>query len=302
MQIVDSQMHEIGPRLAWENADNTTRHDVLTEIMLGWMDAVGVDAAIINPGDAPWLMTAMAQFPERLAGVFHVRNLDQSDVEQRVAQLMTTPGALGHRHTFGRQPIDPNGSNGREKFKADAFNSLFAACQKYDRPLFCSAYGATDLVGEAARTYPRLRLVVDHMGIAQPPLNPHVPEPWRALDDLLPLAALPNVYVKLCGAPVLSDQSFPYTDVWPHIHRILRAFDVTRVMWASDIGRFQGRIGWSNEFEVAHGTYRGKHNYAEALRFMLDTDQISESEKEQLLGGTVRRFTGWKPRARPKEF
>ena len=133
------------------------------------------------------------------------------------------------------------------------------------------------------------------MGIAQPPLNPRPAQPWQGLADLLPLRALPNVYVKLCGAPVLSDQGFPFADVWPHVRQILDAFGIGRVMWASDVGRFQGRIGWNNEFEVAHRPYPGKHNYAEALRFVLDTDKLSSSEKEALLGGTVRRFTGWTP-------
>jgi L-fuconolactonase len=189
--------------------------------------------------------------------------------------------------------VDPTGEIGRAKFEAGAFNFLFAACQKYDRPLFCSAYGSTDLVGRAAKTYTDLRLVVDHMGIAQPPLNPRSAEPWGDLDILLQLAAFPNVYVKLSGVPVLSNRGFPFADVWPHVHRILDAFGIHRVMWGSDVGRFQGRLGWDNQFEIAQQPYPGKHNYAEALRFVLDTDQISAWEKEQLLGGTICRFTGW---------
>ena len=66
-----------------------------------------------------------------------------------------------------------------------------------------------------------------------------------------------------------------------------------RVMWASDIGRFAGRIGWKNEFAVAHGPYKGKHTYPEALLVILHTDEISREQKELILGETVRRLTGW---------
>ena len=297
MQIIDSQLHEFGPHLKWEGADEGTRHAVMTEILLAWMDAVGVDAAIVNPGVPPWLAKAQAQFPRRLAGVFHFRNPEGKEVEDEVVAMRGVPGALGHRLSFGMLPVDPSGEKGRAKFRAGAFNAVFAACQKHDRLLFCSAYGSCDLIAEIAKAYPGLRMVVDHLGIAQPPLNPRESPPWKGLDALIALAGYPNVNVKLCGVPVLSDQAYPYADVWPHVHRILKAFGVARVMWASDAGRFQGRIGWNNDFEMAQRPYPGRHNYAEALYFLIDTDELSLSEKEALLGGTVRRLTGWTPGA-----
>lgn len=119
--------------------------------------------------------------------------------------------------------------------------------------------------------------------------------PWGELDELLALAPLPNVYVTLCGAPVLCDRQYPFDDIWPNIHRLLAAFGIGRVMWASDVGRFQGRIGRGNKFEVAHAPYPGKHHYADALYSILHTTQLSASEKEEFLGGTARRLTGWSP-------
>ena len=69
------------------------------------------------------------------------------------------------------------------------------------------------------------------------------------------------------------------------------------MMWASDIGRFISRPGWDNNlFPQGRGDYLGKHTHAESLFLFSKTDQISESEKELILGGTVRRLLGW-----PKE-
>lgn len=295
MLIIDAQLHDIGPRLAWEGAGEETKHGILTEIMLGWMDAVGIQATVVNSFERAWLLELVRQFPQRIAAVLHTENEQKPEVEQEVARLKDTPGVFGHRISFGRVPWDPEGVEGSKRYQAGVYDHLFAACQKYDRPLFCSAFGSTHHVGDAARRFPRLRLVVDHMGIAQPPLNPRPQPPWRALPELLAVASQPNVYVKLCGAPVLSDEGYPFADMWPHVHQIIRAFGIERVMWASDIGRFEGRIGWANKFPSAHGPYPGKHNYAESLFAFLHTNELSSAEKEQLLAGTVRRLTGWSP-------
>lgn len=300
MQIVDAQLHEIGPRLKWASSDAATRHDVLTEVLFAWMDAVGIDAAIVNPRDSAWLERAIVQFPDRLAGVLHLKNQAASGAEEEVARLREVPGVVGHRLSFGKTPHDPTGEQGAARFRAGAFNGILAACQKYDRLLFCSAYGHVQHIADLARAYPGLRIVVDHMGIAQPPLNPRDAPPWRTLSGLLDLAGFPNVNVKLCGAPVLSEQGFPFSDSWPFVRRILDSFGVDRVMWASDIGRFQGRISWNNEFAVAQADYKGKHNYAESLHFILHTSELSASDKEALLGGVARRLTGWSPKYRTR--
>jgi len=48
------------------------------------------------------------------------------------------------------------------------------------------------------------------MGIAQPPLNPRETQPWKSLDGLLAISKFENVAVKMYGAPVLSDEPFPF--------------------------------------------------------------------------------------------
>jgi hypothetical protein len=49
---------------------------------------------------------------------------------------------------------------------------------------------------------------------------------------------------------------------------------------------------------VGHGhPYEGKHTYAEALYFVLTTDQLSEDDKRAILGGTAQRLLGWPPQS-----
>lgn len=293
MEVIDAQLHDIGPRLNWKSPDDSVRQDVLTELMLAWMDAVGVDKTLVHPRDEAWATSAIRAYPDRFAGVFRVRDPEAPDVEEQVIRSRALPGAVGLRLSFGKLPTDPAGRAGATKFKAGIFNRFFAACEKHAVPLFCSAYGYVSFIGDIARQHPTLGLIVDHMGIAQPPLNPRESPPWKSLPDLLQLASYPNVAVKLCGAPVLSNEPFPFKDVRPYLHEILNAFSADRTMWASDIGRFAGRVGWENIYPEAHGDYPGKHHYAESLFLIRAMDELSAAEKERILGGTVRRLLGW---------
>ena len=153
--------------------------------------------------------------------------------------------------------------------------------------------GHLDRVGPLAARYPKLTLVVDHLGLAQPPLEAPDSPPFARLPGLLELAAHPNVAVKLCGAPSLSLEPYPFEDVWAPVREIVDAFGADRLMWASDISRFQGRVGWALRVPGADGHYTGKHTYAESLALFRDTGLLSQNEREQVLGGTVRRILEW---------
>jgi len=293
LEIIDAQLHDFGPRRNWGAIDKETRHGVMTELMLAWMDAVGVDKALVFPTDDEWTKAAITENPDRFAGVYKIANPEGADVAEQVAESRNWPKSLGLRLSFGRLPTDPEGKVGSAKLRAGAFDAFFAACQHQQVPLFCSAYGYVHLVGDIAEAFPNLQLIVDHMGIAQPPLNPRVSPPWKGLDDLIPLARYPNVAVKMTGAPVLSERTYPFADIWGPLRGMIDAFGAGRIMWASDTGRFMGRIGWDNLFPEAHSDYDGRHTYAESLFFVLHSDSITADEKRMLLGGTVRQLLNW---------
>jgi L-fuconolactonase len=128
-----------------------------------------------------------------------------------------------------------------------------------------------------ARANPDLQLIVDHLGLAQPHgTQALAADPFAGLDELLSLAKYPNIAPKLSGAPTLSAEAYPYEDLWPHLHRVLEAFGPERVMWGSDFSRT-----------------RQRHSYAEALDFLRDSEELTTSERDLLLGATARRLLGW---------
>jgi L-fuconolactonase len=296
MEIVDGQLHEPGVWFKWEEASQETWHTVLTESLLTTVDAVGVDGAVLMPSDTVWAERVAEAYPGRFAVIPRVYpgppnpagaeiDPEAPDIEDQLTAAFARPGIKGIRFALGFW------DDVVERWKQGAFDRAVDACARHDIPIFMFVSGHMDLVAPVAERYPDLPIVVDHMGIRQPPLEPVDSPPWRRLGELLALGRHPNVSVKLCGAPSLSLEGPPYADSWPAIEATLEAFGADRLFWASDISRFRGRLG-AHRFPVAEAEYVGKHTYAESLAFFSESP-LSESEKELILGGTIRRILDW---------
>jgi hypothetical protein len=54
VRIVDGQLHEPRVSLEWNGAEPTARSELLLELQLDLMDAVGVDRAVLFPIEAEW--------------------------------------------------------------------------------------------------------------------------------------------------------------------------------------------------------------------------------------------------------
>jgi L-fuconolactonase len=112
------------------------------------------------------------------------------------------------------------------------------------------------------------------------------------LPGLLALARYPKVFVKCCGTPLVSREPYPYSDVWPHFHRILKAFGPQRCMWASDYTRMRWGLA-EDPSQPGPRPRREWESYANSLHYLLYTNEISQSDKEQLFSGAVRRALKW---------
>jgi L-fuconolactonase len=296
MEIVDGQLHEPGVWFEWAGAPNEMWHTVLTESLLTTTDAVGVDAAVLMPSDTDWAEGVASSYPGRFAVIPRLYpgppnpagteiDPEAPDIEEQIVAAFARPAIKGIRFALGfwEEVV--------ARWKEGAFDNAVEACARHDIPIFMFVSGHMDIVAPLAERYPGLRIVVDHMGIRQPPLEPVDSPPWRRLDELLALGKYPNISVKLCGAPSLSLTGPPYADSWPAVERMLEAFGAERLFWASDISRFRGRLG-SHRFAVAEADYVGKHTYAESLAFFSESS-LSAAEKQLILGGTIRRILDW---------
>ena len=289
MEVIDAQLHDPVPWLDWGSQPIELQRGLAIELTLAYLDAIGVDRALLFASEELGKIAAQ-RFPTRLAYVESVTP-DLPNVENLIASASTrrTEGLVGLRAIIG-WPFD--GSEAR-RLLAGGWDPVFSACERHGVPLFMFITGWLPLAADVAKRYPELAIIVDHSGLPQPPA-PREDPPFTSLPTLLALADHPNVAIKLCGLPALSTESFPYRDVVPHLRTIVDEFGAERLMWASDITRFYGRVpGDSSIFQGTQGSYPGRHTYAESLNFIRHCDALTEDEKRAILGGTAARIVRW---------
>jgi predicted TIM-barrel fold metal-dependent hydrolase len=181
-----------------------------------------------------------------------------------------------------------------KRLENGVWDPVFEACERHQVPVFLFITGWLAHAIRIAERFAGLPLIIDHLGLRQPPLDTPDHPPFVNLPQLLDLARFPNVHVKLCGLPALSKEPFPFRDAWRPLRAITDAFGADRLMWASDTTRFAGRIGIGRH-QNPHtlGDYPGKHSYAESLLFVREAEVLSDEEKAQILGGTAARVLSW---------
>jgi len=167
-----------------------------------------------------------------------------------------------------------------QSFEADdpGINQILAAGAQAVIPINVVCSGILPLLRELDLRHPETQIVVDHVGLAQPsePLAP--PEPFADLANVVWLATYHNVAIKISGACTLSHQRFPFPDILEPLGKVLDAFGFERCMWGTD---------WT--WAVGILTYK---EGVEAFRV---TDQLSDSERSSLMGGTLERIYNWSP-------
>jgi pimeloyl-ACP methyl ester carboxylesterase/predicted TIM-barrel fold metal-dependent hydrolase len=293
VEIVDAQLHcweADSPSRPWNplygtkdpaeaaNRAHQSAHPVTYQELLRRMDATGVDAALLvtiapYAPDNSYALEAAAAHPDRFAVVGRV-DAAAADLERRIAGGRDA-GMVGVRLIIGSEAE-------RSVFRSGGFDRLFAACAKSRLPLCVYPPGVLPELAPVARRHPDLPLVIDHLGLPQPPLMRGDADPFDRLPELLALGRFPSVAVKLTGVPTLSRLPYPFEDLRPELRRLLDAFGPERLLWGSDNTRTEAL-----------------HSYRQAVDFIALRDGLSPSEKELILGGSLRRIFGWQRASAP---
>ena len=276
MATIDSQVHAYErdrPERPWagflQGPDEVTGDD-----MVASMDAVGVDGALlISPFslyryDASYVVDVYASHPGRF-GLIKPFDPQSEAVADEIAEWARTPGVVGARLMLSGQPYEADDPG---------LNAILAAGAKTGIPVNVACSGKLPLLRELARRHPDTQVVVDHVGLAQPFEPPAPPEPFADLANVVSLAACDNVAIKISGACTLSHELFPYPDIWEPLGKVFDAFGFDRCLWGTD---------WTRATELL--TFK---QGVEAFRV---TDQLSESERSTLMGGTLAKIYNWSP-------
>lgn len=278
MPVIDAQVHAYErnhPGRPWTEA-LAGPPEVTGDAMVAAMDVVGVDGALLVSVhtmyryDASYACEVHAAHPGRFALVKPVDPTD-AGVADTVADWAATPGAVAvrimMRGAVSTDPADPG------------LNRVLAAAARHGLPVNLLAYGRLDQVAALAARHPDTRLVIDHLGLQQPFAPPAPAQPWADLPRLLALAAHDNVAVKVTGACTLSQEGFPYRDIWEPLGRLFDAFGLDRCLWGTD---------WTRAVALL--------SYAQGVEAFRLAERLSESDRARLMGGTAQRVYGWAPR------
>ena len=273
---IDSQVHAYErnrPGRPW-NGHLEGPEEVTGDDMVAAMDAVGVDGALlISPFslygyDASYILEVYGNHPGRF-GLIRPFDSQAESVADDIAAWAATPGVVGARIMLTR-----------DEFQADnlGLNRAFEAGAQAGFPVNVMCSGKLPLLGELARRHPNTQIVIDHVGLVQPFVPPAPPEPFADLDNVVSLALLDNVAIKISGAGTLSHQPFPYSDIWEPLGKVFVAYGFDRCLWGTD---------WTRAVRLL--------SYEQGVEAFRVTDTLSDSERSVLMGETLAKIYNWSP-------
>jgi predicted TIM-barrel fold metal-dependent hydrolase len=268
---IDPPRYPVGPTApGWKSEPD---EPATADELIADMDANRVDRTVLvqtswSTWDNGYIADSVARFPERFVGhgLLDPQNPDNAD---QARYWMRERGLVGFRFHPMYYPdeqillVEQNGPMWEE------LASLEAVVQFHLR--------AADAVqvAEIARRFPRLKLLLDHMGY------PDLKVEREAFAPIVKLARCDNVYVKISDVAGRSAEDFPYEDVHPFIEWLVSAFGAERSLWGT---------GYP-------GHHRTVHNWptlAEELRLIEEgLPFLDQRQREQILGATAAEVWGW---------
>ena len=273
---IDSQVHAYErnrPERPWvgflRGPDEVTGDD-----MVAAMDAVGVDGALlVSPFslyryDASYVLEVYGKHPGKF-GLIKPFDPRSESVSDEIAEWAATPGVVGVRLMLTAEPYEADDPG---------INRILAASGQAGVPVNVMGSGELPLLLELARRHPETQVVIDHVGLVQPQEPPAPPEPFADLANVLALAECDNVAIKISGACTLSQQPFPYPDIWEPLAKVFDAFGFDRCLWGTD---------WTRALNIL--------TYEQGVESFRVTDSLSDADRSALMGGTLAKIYNWSP-------
>jgi predicted TIM-barrel fold metal-dependent hydrolase len=262
---IDPPKYPVGPTApSWNSYPDEpgTADELLAE-----MDAHGVDWTVLvqtswSTWDNGYIADSVARFPDRFIGHGLIDPQDPNNAEQ-VRYWIQERGLVGFRFHPMYYPDEKILLTRQNGPMWEEIAALDAIIQFHLRAEFA------DQVAVIAQRYPRLRLILDHMGY------PQVEAEEAAFQPIVELARYDNVHLKLSDVAGRSHREFPYPDVHPFIEKLLSAFGAERTVWGT---------GYP-------GHHREKHNWpslAQELQLIREgIPFLTDDGRERILGGTA---------------
>lgn len=239
------------------------------EVLLGYMDAAGVERAIIVQhhmyGDQNGtVLAALAQWPDRFAGYAYLGAFDRPDDPDRLERLLAG-GLLGLKVELNStRRLRPD-----FRFDGERERRVWERLHALGRPL------AIDLIGTPPEDLPALHRLLEEL----PNLtivNCHVGGPGGAgWEERARLGAHPRVWSDLAALPLLlKDEEYPFPRTVEFVRWTVEHIGAERLLWGSDY-----------PVVLSQATYRQFLDYLRRHCPFLTAEQ-----QTAILGGNAERF------------
>jgi predicted TIM-barrel fold metal-dependent hydrolase len=263
--IVDAQVHiwaADSPERPWPARHAPQRATPLSaHELLGHMDRAGVAAAVLVPpsweGERNDLVAgAAAAWPGRFAAMGRL-DPEAPDLDDAVARWRAMPGAAGLRFSLHRPGM-------AEALGSAAMQRVWHAAETHDVPVaLLLPQSRMHHVRAIAERFPRLRILLDHLGV---PSTVPAAERFASLAALLSLARYDTIAVKASALPSIATDGYPYRSLHEPLRRVVDAFGPRRVFWGTDFSRLTC-------------------SYAQAIAMVTDEiDWLDDAGKEWIMG------------------
>ena len=238
--IVDAQVHvwkADTPERPWSYGPPHLPEPFGYEDLLREMKAAGVDRAVLIPpgwegGRIDFALEGAAKHPDRF-GVMGRIAIEKPESAALLPGWKAQRGMLGIRLAFQK-------AHNQRWLTDDAAGWFWPAAEKHGIPLMVFAPGRDAEIRAIATAHPRLKIIVDHMGLAREQDAAAV----AAIERLCALADCPNVHVKVSSVPLYSSEPYPYRNLHSALKRLIGAFGPQRSFWGTDITRIWSRASY----------------------------------------------------------
>jgi L-fuconolactonase len=235
------------------------------ESLLFAMDRNEVDAAVLiqfnGQTNNDYLFDCVRRYPDRFAAVVLVdysRAGALDDLEQ-----LAERGATGVR-------LPPFARSG-----GDDPLAIWRAADRLGLAVSCGGEGAdfaTPAFAELVSAFPRLPMVLEHLGSVNHPDGEGAPYATRR--QVFALARFPNVHIKVHGVGEIAERPYPFVEPLPFVGAVppimemaFEAFGPERMMWGSDYPPVSSREGYRNALRFTRERFADKSEAANALIF-----------------------------------
>lgn len=272
--IIDSHAHA-WPVWPYEPAvpDATSRGSA--EHLLYEMERVGVDGAVLigaaidrNGDNNAYLLAKQRAHPERFCAFPDFASYwltEGGDLPAEMARMID-----GHAIRGVSTYLDPAESG--QRLCSTGLDEALAVAES-TRMILSIALRPhqAEAVGRAAASHPELTVLCHHLAGITARIRQPLAEQWA---QVRPLAALPNVFIKMSGIPYLTDRpwGYPFTEVRDLIREFAEAFGAARLVWGSNAPVIDGLITYRQSVELVNELI------------------ADENQRTLILGGTMRRL------------